>query len=289
MDIAAGLETQFFEKTGFLGEHLSGSLVRSNRNVDVLGQAMTTNPNPLDEYLAKIRAVCDGTTEDAELYEAIAHFCRQPQHRRGVAFVPLLKIIQGLAGLTKSRHPDFEEVLNDTWMKVYNLIDSEFEPPERSKSLRGSLVTWINTKLRLKFEQLDLWDKDKTKPLSLDAPVGSDRGENRMTLGDLLPGSGVEVVEEAISESKQQENIAMLLKIVGDPKNYVRSCPECTFKAVYEGRFFADPPKTLKQIALEFGVNQSNLRSFWNRTAKKIYNELTPKLKQALREYLEDK
>lgn len=77
-------------------------LVKSYLDIEVLGQVMTKNSDSQDEYLAKIRNVCNGSAEDLELYEAIANFCRQTNDRkRRLAFVPLFKKIEKLRGLKK--------------------------------------------------------------------------------------------------------------------------------------------------------------------------------------------
>ncbi|MDE5089015.1 MAG: hypothetical protein O4805_18580, partial [Trichodesmium sp. St16_bin2-tuft] len=52
-------------------------LVKSYLDIERLEQVMTKNSDSQDEYLAKIRNVCNGSAEDLELYEAIANFCRQ--------------------------------------------------------------------------------------------------------------------------------------------------------------------------------------------------------------------
>ncbi|GGA52883.1 sigma-70 family RNA polymerase sigma factor [Okeania sp. KiyG1] len=248
---------------------------------------MKKNSNLPDDYLAKIRAVCDGSAEDDQLYEAIANFCRQPNNRRRETFTCLFRKLQHLKGLKRVQYPGAD---TEIWIKVYEQIGSNFEPQERSKSLRSSLVTWINKKLGMEYADTEWMRKEqKGEPtLSLDYPVDKDDSVNSITLEALQFSEEPEPMEEAIQE-EQKQNIAMLFQIVDDPENHLHSCPECTFKAVYEGYIFANPRKTLKQIASEFGVNQSSLRSFWHRACKKIFKELPPELKQTLKESIEDK
>jgi len=284
-------------------------LVKSYLDIEVLGQVMTKNSDSQDEYLATIRSVCNGSAEDVELYEAIAYFCRQTNdRRRQLAFMPLFEKIQNLKGLKKPReyHNDYQDILQDTWIQFFIKFPAEFEPA--GQSLKGSLVTWINEKLRLRYKVKDLFAKPriynkteepltpkqrfrqilKSQPKSLDAPPSSNDVDSDFTIADLLESEEAGPMEEAIREEEKQ-NINMLLKIVNDRKYHMRSCPDCTFKAVYQRHIVDKPPKTLKQIALEFGVNHSNLRTFWLRTCKKIFQELSPELRQQLRELIQEK
>lgn len=276
-------------------------LVKSYLDIEVLGQVMTKNSDSQDEYLAKIRNVCNGSAEDLELYEAIANFCRQTNDRkRRLAFVPLFKKIEKLRGLEKvsnssEYYHDYQDILQETWEEFYKKFPAEFEPA--GQSLKGSLVTWINEKLRLRYKVIDLYPKYRddnkgnkpltpkqrfnqiirSKPKSLDAPNSNNDFDNDLTIGDFLESEDPGPLEEAIGE-EQKQNINMFLEIVKDSKYHMRSCPECTFQAVAQRLFFEEPSKNLKQVALEFGVNYSSLRTFWLRTCKKIFQELSPEL-----------
>ncbi|MCH2051177.1 MAG: hypothetical protein MK289_22805 [Trichodesmium sp. ALOHA_ZT_67] len=262
---------------------------------------MTKNSDSQDEYLAKIRNVCNGSAEDLELYEAIANFCRQTNDRkRRLAFVPLFKKIEKLRGLEKvsnssEYYHDYQDILQETWEEFYKKFPAEFEPA--GQSLKGSLVTWINEKLRLRYKVIDLYPKYRddnkgnkpltpkqrfnqiirSKPKSLDAPNSTNDFDNDLTIGDFLESEDPGPLEEAIGE-EQKQNINMFLEIAKDSKYHMRSCPECTFQAVAQRHFFEEPPKTWKQVALEFGVNYNSLRAFWLRTCEKISQELSPEL-----------
>ncbi|MDY7008228.1 MAG: hypothetical protein SWX82_30950 [Cyanobacteriota bacterium] len=221
-----------------------------------------------DNYLNKIRAVCDGSSEDRELYELIENFCRQPENRRGIAFVPLLKKIEGLKGLTYSKHRDFWMILQDTWVKVYQQIASDFEPQEQSKSLQSSLVTWINKKLRLKYEEKDLWNK--AKPLSLDALLNGDR-DNKNTLGDLLSSLEADPMEQAIQEEEHQKLEQRLKKLYALTDHHPKY-PECTIGKIFER---LSRNNTWKQIKAEFGIPPKfQLRNWFHRQYQKIRKSL---------------
>ena len=288
-------------------------LVKSYLDIERLEQVMTKNSDSQDEYLAKIRNVCNGSAEDLELYEAIANFCRQTNDRkRQLAFIPLFKKIEKLRGLEKplekfkNYYHDYQDILQETWAELYKKLPAEFEPV--GQSLKGSLVTWINEKLRLRYKVKDLFAKPRndnkanepltpkqrfnqilrSKPKSLDAPNSSNDFDNDLTIFDLLESEDPGPLEKAIRE-EQKQNMNMLLEIVDDSKYHIRSCPECTFQAIYQRHIVEKPPKTLKQVALEFRVNHSSLRAFWNRTCKKIFQELSPELQQNLRELIQEK
>ena len=276
-------------------------LVKSYLDIERLEQVMTKNSDSQDEYLAKIRNVCNGSAEDLELYEAIANFCRQTNDRkRRLAFVPLFKKIEKLRGLEKvsnssEYYHDYQDILQETWEEFYKKFPAEFEPA--GQSLKGSLVTWINEKLRLRYKVIDLYPKYRddnkgnkpltpkqrfnqiirSKPKSLDAPNSTNDFDNDLTIGDFLESEDPGPLEEAIGE-EQKQNINMFLEIAKDSKYHMRSCPECTFQAVAQRLCFEEPSKNLKQVALEFGVNYSSLRTFWVRTCKKISQELSPEL-----------
>ncbi|NEP77746.1 MAG: hypothetical protein F6K17_05525 [Okeania sp. SIO3C4] len=224
----------------------------------------------MDSYLDKIRAVCDGSNEDRELYELIENFCRQPENRRGIAFIPLLKKIQGLKGLKQSKHRDFGMILQDVLVKVYQQIASDFEPQEQSKSLQSSLVTWINRKLGLEYRERDLWKQPKPKPLSLDVLFNSDN-DSKNTLGDSLSSSEPDPMEQAIQEEerqKQEQKFKKLYALPDHPPKY----PQCTIGAIAQR---LSRNNTWKQIQAEFATPPGyQLRNWFYRQYEKIRRSL---------------
>ncbi|NEO53035.1 MAG: hypothetical protein F6K54_08035 [Okeania sp. SIO3B5] len=224
----------------------------------------------MDNYLAKIRAVCNGSSEDRELYELIENFCRQPEDRRGRAFIPLLKKIQGLKGLTRSKHLDFGMILQDTWVKVYQQIASDFEPQEQSESLQSSLVTWVNQKLRLKYREKELWKKPKLQTRSLDVLLNGDR-EHKNTLGDLLSSLEADPMEQAIQEEEHQKLEQKLKKLCAFP-DHPPNYPECTIGKIAQR---LSKKNTWKQIKAEFDIPpEYQLRNWFHRQYKKIRKSL---------------
>ena len=288
---AEGEEPRFFQEAGFLrdrtteGEYAIDSLVQSNLDVDVLGQAMTTNPNPADDYLAKIRAVCDGSTEDEELYEAIAHFCQQPEKKRPKAFTPLFKKIQGLKGLKRLQNPDAGA---EIWIKVCQQIGSEFEPQKRSQSLRSSLVTWINRKLRMQYADAD-WCRKEQRRLkketggrpteSFDAPIDKYDNGNGMTLADLLPSQEPEPMEKAVEE-ENRENQEQILRKVYEVTDHPPEYPQCTFGEISK-RLCEEPKKIWEDIKAEFNIPMKyQLRGWYSRKAKTIFAKIRKSLQE---------
>jgi hypothetical protein len=202
----------------------------------------------------------------------------------------LLLEIQQLPGLARSNHPDYPEVLNDVLMRLGTEIQ-EFEPQQAS--LEQSLTAWINLKLRLKYEVLELHSPPDTRrhrvsrksvkaeyraqtqkiPLSLDAPWGIEGGT---TLGDQMPAAGPcmlwELEEEIRQEQEQQQRtrIGLQLKqyIEGDPDGKLRQChpqayPECHCQMLSQRLLLKHPPDRLASISREFHINYHTLNWHW--------------------------
>ncbi len=86
----------------------------------------------LPETLAKMRQNLDGSEEDQRLYQLIENFCLQGSNKikRSRAFASLLAEIKKLPGLKKptSYHPEYEDILQETWALVAQKIFTEFDP-----------------------------------------------------------------------------------------------------------------------------------------------------------------
>lgn len=203
----------------------------------------------------------------------------------------LILEIQQLPGLARSSHPDYLVALDDTLLKLGEEIQ-EFEP--RHPSLEKSLVTWINLKLRLKYEvrtlhfpnrvrtrnltkpkssQAEFQAQAQKPPLSLDIPLGDDRSE---TLGTQLAASTPQTlweIEAQIRREQQQRKnqtigVQLKLYIEQDPEGKLRRChpqayPECNCQILSQRLLLRYPPDKLALIAREFNINYHTLNWHW--------------------------
>lgn len=196
--------------------------------------------------------------------------------------------IQQMPGLARSNHPDYLEALDDTLLKLGEEIQ-EFEP--RHSSLEKSLVAWINLKLRLKYQVLNLHSSQRTRaknlknpqaefqeqahkpPLSLDVALGDDGSETWIDrLADSVPCTLLEIEAQTKREQEQLRNqrIGVQLKqyINQDPEGKLRLChpqayPECNCQILSQRLLLKYPPDKLALVARDLNINYNTLTWHW--------------------------
>ncbi|MCP2730184.1 hypothetical protein [Limnofasciculus baicalensis] len=248
------------------------------------------------------------TQRDRYLRQLIETVCQEPKNslRWRKAMNQLLLEIQQLPGLTKSNHPDYDEVLDDTLLKLAEEIQ-EFEP--KHSSIETSLVGWINIKLRLKYEVRELHSQSITssknrshpqgakeefnaqarkQPLSLDVPIGEEGSE---TFGSQLPAKSPcnlwEVQSAIAKDQKEQENerIGIKLKqyIEQDPERRLQSChprpyPNCNCQILSQRLLLKYPPDKMVDIARDLEVNYNTLNWHWKNRGIPLLQEIAKNL-----------
>lgn len=225
----------------------------------------------LPQPLAKMRQKLDGSEKDKRLYELIENFCQQGSNKikRSRAFAPLLAEIKKLPGLKKptSYHPEYEDILQETWGLVAQKICTEFDP--QGKNLRNSLTLWINEKLRLKYEVIDLFSTKRKPPksISLDAPAsGSSDDSQPLTIGELIADPAPNFIEKL-----EREDLKKAIEELDRPS---RNYPQCTCLEIAKRHILKQPPDTIAQIARDLGMNYQTVYAHWRRNCKPLLAEI---------------
>lgn len=258
------------------------------------------NDPQLPQRLAKMRQKQDGSKEDDRLYQLIENFCQQCSNKikRSKAFSPLLAEIQKLPGLAKPSypHPDYSDILQETWFQVSQKICTEFEP--MGKSLRSSLVLWINEKLQLKYKVIGLFSTGKKsrnenqpktakqelselirqKPLSIDAPVSGNFDESKpLTWEETLAAAGSNPMEQMLQQEEQERQQKLQAKIQ-EAGCYPEGYPECTCGEIARRRIVQT--QKWKEMAAELKIPQGTLAAHWHRKCKPLLAEIRQTLQE---------
>ncbi|MDY6782775.1 MAG: hypothetical protein SW833_09565 [Cyanobacteriota bacterium] len=230
----------------------------------------------------------DDQTEE-RLKNAIAALKQHPprSYPWRKAMNQLILDIQHLPGLVKSSHPDYPEVLNDTFLRLSEEIQ-HFTPSH--PSLAQSLTAWINGKLRLKYATRDLFStrnsspkhipqtpktefrqQTRKPPLSLDQTLAESRRE---TWEDRLAAPSLWEIQAQIARDIQQQTniqIGVRLKdyIQRDPQNKLKNCHpsrhrECHCQLLSQRLLLKIPPDRLSAIAAELEINYNTLNWHWH-------------------------
>ena len=249
--------------------------------------------------MASCHGIVEKATEDGlmnehdeQLSEWIATVRQEPEGSLPwrKAMNQLLLAVQQLPGLARSNHPDYFEALNDTLMRLSEEI-REFVPT--GSSVENSLVAWINRKLRLKYQVMELHglprdrssrtraktalEEFKTQarqpPLSLDTPIGQDSSE---TFAEHLPDQEPATLwelEAAIAQAQAQQNTLrvgsqLTQYIQQDPEGTLRNChpsahPACNCQVLSQRLLLKHPPDKLANLAREFNINYHTLNWHW--------------------------
>lgn len=236
---------------------------------------MTDDPQ-LPETLAKMRQNLDDSKEDQRLYQLIENFCLQGSNKikRSRAFAPLLAELKKLPGLKKptSYHPEYEDILQETWALVAQKICTEFDP--QGKNLRNSLTLWINEKLRLKYKVMDLFSTKRKppEPTSTDASGSSDDSQP-LTLKDLIAAPGSDPMEQML-EKEEQERQQKLKKAIEELNCPSQKYPQCTCGEIAKRHILKQPPDKIAKIARDLELNYQTVHSHWRRNCKPLLAEI---------------
>lgn len=204
---------------------------------------------------------------------------------RRKVFDRLVREIQRLPGLANSSHPYYLEALNQTWQWLFDNIES-FSP--RTNSISESLLKWINGYLYWRIK--DLYLRDRSLPVSLDAPVGQNiEGKTLLetlsqTSFDTLNLSGLDAeIDRDQAETKQRIGLELELYIEKDPKDrlknsYPRTATKCNCQLLALRILIKEPPEKIAQIARELEVKYTTIDSHWKRKCQPLLREIAKNL-----------
>ena len=203
-----------------------------------------------------------------QLIEAACKFPPGSQEWRQ-AIHRLLIELQQLPGIKKSSHPEYSEALNQTFSWISRNICKEFVS---RGSLSVSLVNWINGYLYWRIR--DLYSSKSSNSVSLDMPIGSERGNpliEQLSQTNLKTPtlSGLDGYIEQLQQQKKQR-IAMNLElyIEQDPQKKLVSChpkayPQCNCQLLIQKRYLQNPPDTFTEIAQKLDLPLTKLTNHW--------------------------
>ena len=219
---------------------------------------------------------------DEQLEKLIEAACQHPagSRERRKAMHRLLIELQRLPGVKKSSHPDYLEALNQTWLWVSRNVCREFVP---RGSLQVSLVNWINGYLYWRIKDLHSLD---TKIVSLDAPIGNDRGVTslieQMSATNLTTPT-LDGLDGYIEQLQRQRILNITLKLEAyiqqDPDKKLRSCyprayPQCHCQLLSQRRYLQNPPSTFSDIAQKLNITPVRLTNHWYGRCKPLLQEI---------------
>lgn len=258
-------------------------------------QELMCDDPQLPEPLARMRQKLDGSEEDERLYQLIENFCQQGSNKikRSRAFAFLLAEIKKLP-LKKplEYHPEYEDILQETWLEVYQKICTEFDP--QGENLRNSLTLWINEKLRLKYKVIDLFStgkkqkdtgKPKTgkqelnelirqKPISLDAPASGGVDDSKpSTLEENIAAPDSDPMEQMLQQ-EEQERQQKLKKAIGELNCPSKKYPQLTCGEIAKRHLLKQPPDTIAQIARDLKIPYQTINSHWKRNCKPLLADI---------------
>lgn len=245
---------------------------------------------------------------EVQLCQLIDVLQQQPRTSRAwrKAMNQLLQEVMRLPRLARSSHPDYGEVLSDTFLQIADRID-EFIP--QSDSITASLTHWINLRLRLTYRIKELYQpprdgtSDRSNPkarakaefrsqmrkpaLSLDTPIGT---TGDIHFGDQLPDPrpGLADLEAIIQQDQAQQTQQQIGKqmqhyIQTDPEGLLRQChpkhyPNCHCQMLAQRLLITQPAESFQRITKEHGINYHTLYAHWKNRGLPLLQEIAKKM-----------
>ncbi|MBD2770946.1 hypothetical protein ICL16_02105 [Iningainema sp. BLCCT55] len=248
---------------------------------------MCLNAQVLSQYL-------DGSQQELQLYELILEFCKQPvgsfRHKR--AFLPLLKELQQLQGLAKPKygyqHEKYPDVLHDTLIQVRDRLCTDFQPV--MPTLRGSLVVWINEKLRLKYKVIELFSPQTIQEVPIDNRINPEGDEtfadvtsDRQIDGTIRLSGIWQLIEEENREESQQFDDNLRNYFAQDPEAILRQChprnrEDCNCYELIKRRLLKNPPDKWNEIVNDLNIHYGTITAHWNRKCEPLIQQITRNL-----------
>jgi hypothetical protein len=243
----------------------------------------------------RLRQASDGSVDDEGLlalilavWQAKGEFQRRRSIAALIAFVePLVKRKSGKwqharqeAEIVYSRAVEYEPI---TYLSLH--ID-EFIPYERSKSLVGGLIKWLEfNAVNRGVDEFNKVSKRDLKPLHSDAGIVSNQTGTEIDWE--IPDDKVEGLA-AIVDRVDAEFLAELSSYVTtDPDGKLAACcmtdySHCNALSLVELFYFRQPPLNLTKASIELGVNYHGMRSHWLRSCLILLKEISLEIAKRL-------
>jgi hypothetical protein len=236
----------------------------------------------------RLRRASDGSADDERFLALILARSQargELQQRRSIAaliaFVePLLKRKSG-----KWQHARQEAeivytraVESDPLLYLSLHID-EFVPHDRSKSLIGGLIKWLEFNAVNKgVDEFNQGSKRDLNPLHTDAGIVSK--QTGAAIDWEIPDDKVEGLAAIIDRVDAVFLTELRTYVTTDPDGKLAACcmtdyPHCNALSLVELLYFRQPPLNLTKASIELGVNYHGMRSHWLRSCLKLLKEIS--------------
>jgi hypothetical protein len=243
----------------------------------------------------RLRRASDGSANDEGLLALILARSQargELQQRRSIAaliaFVePMLKRKSG-----KWHHARQEAeivytraVKSDPLLYLSLHID-EFMPHDRSKSIVGSLIKWLEFNAVNKgVDEFNQGNKRDLKPLHTDAGIVSQ--QTGAEIDWEIPDDKVEGLAAMIDRVDAGFLTELRTYVTTDPDGKLAACcmtdyPHCNALSLVELLYFRQPPLNLTKASIELGVNYHGMRSHWLRSCLKLLKEISLEIAERL-------
>lgn len=209
----------------------------------------------------------------------------------------MLFCIQRSPNLLRNSHSDYSHALNRTLAWVSEHI-CEFAP--RSSSISEDLTRWVNGYLRWRIQ--DLYSPGKIQvgegnPIELDQPIAAESGQT--TFGEVIAdprSKRMNILDQRIEEiqREERERLGQRLKeyLENDPEDVLKKChprkyPECNCQVLVVLLKLSEPPKTMRSIANQFGVDEQTLHHHWRKKCLPLLQIVALKFDPQVKEYIQ--
>ncbi|MCZ8223669.1 MAG: pentapeptide repeat-containing protein [Microcystis sp. LE19-84.1B] len=293
----ADLTNANLTNVNFMGANLQDT----NLTQALLKNVNFENAKSLTSNLQSERTVSKTAISDSQMEKLVREFLSHtpdtPAGKR--ATYKLLQTIQQLPKLVRSYQPlrgycyqDFEEILNDTLLKILKEISS-FKP--ETTNYVNSLTHWINYQLRLYYKPKDrLREARRHNIFSLDRYISD---KENTTFLDLLEDNHSEatlntidsLIEQAQQQRRQRLGLEVWQYLQEDPKNrlkncYSTKCSECNCHWLLQKRELSDPPVPWQAIADDLGIPYGTITAHWHKKCKPLLSQIAQEIEQKLQE-----
>lgn len=236
----------------------------------------------------RLRRASDGSADDERLLALILARSQargELQQRRSIAaliaFVePLLKRKSGKwqharqeAEIVYTRNVEADSII------YLSLHIDEFMPHDRSKSLVGGLIKWLEYKaVNRGVDEFNKASRRNLKPLHTDAGIVSN--ETGAEIDWEIPDDKVEGLAAILDRVDAEFLTELRTYVTTDPDGKLAACwmtdyPHCNALSLVELLYFRQPPLNLTKASIELGVNYHGMRSHWLRSCLKLLKEIS--------------
>lgn len=155
----------------------------------------------------------------------------------------------------------------------------EFIPDDRSKSLVGGLIKWLEYKaVNRGVDEFNQGSRRNLKPLHTEAGIVSQ--QTGAEIDWEIPDDRVEGMAAIIDRVDADFLTELRTYVTTDPDGKLAACcmtdyPHCNALSLVTLLYFRQPPLNLTKASIELNVNYHGMRSHWLRSCLKLLKEIS--------------